>query len=296
MGREELRVRKTADPIEDYLDRAGYGESFIGSGNRSVPLPGLARGAADVALRTDRAAESVLTYHHYSVVVAREWRMPLFSAVNRDGTVRRRKVPRTNVWKLDPRIDAKYQILEECYGREQDGFFSRGHMTRRKDANWGTAGIAAAADADTFHATNAVPQAQSFNSPIWLGLESHLLRHTNEDEMKVSVITGPVLSDGVPTMFSVRIPTQFWKVVAFVHDRTRKLTAVAYLASQADQVSALRDLQYVFGGYRDWQIPVRRLATLTGLDFGRLASCDPLTRADDRFAFEIRKVADVYTE
>ncbi len=289
-------MRKTPDPIESYTDRQGYDEDFIGAGDLSVPLPGLAEWIGALADRLDRPGNPLLRYHHYSVVVARDWRMPIFSAVNVNGRGPRRKVPRTNIWKLDPRIAPGLQILEECYGREQEGFFSRGHMTRREDANWGKVKIAAAADADTFHATNAVPQAQSFNSPIWLGLESHLLTYTNQDEMKVSVITGPVLSDNAPVMFGVRIPSQFWKIVAFVHDRTHRLTAVGYLASQAEQVSDLRDMQYVFGRYRDWQVPVRRLGRLTRLDFGRLNKCDPLVQADERFALQLGKVSDVYTE
>lgn len=295
-GRDELRVRQTPYPIESYRDRAGYQEDFIGPGSQAVPLPTLGRWAEGVAMRTDLPGDPVLCYHHYSAVVAREWRMPLFSAVNIDGTVRRRKVPRTDVWKLDPRIPAKYQILQECYGREQEGFFSRGHMTRREDANWGPSKLASLADADTFHATNAVPQAQSFNSPIWLGLEAHLLHHANADQMKVSVITGPVFSEEAAVMFGIRIPSQFWKVIAFVHEHTKKLTAVAYLASQAEQITALRDVQYVFGRYRDWQVPVRRLARMTGLDFGQLTSCDPLSGADERFALQLGKLTDVYTQ
>jgi endonuclease G, mitochondrial len=261
-----------------------------------VPLPGLGRWADQVAVRIDVSGDAVLRYHHYSAVVVSEWRMPLFSAVNVDGTARRRKVARTDVWKLDPRIPAKCQILQECYGREREGFFSRGHMTRREDANWGPAKLAALADADTFHATNAVPQAQSFNSPIWLGLEAHLLKHTNADQMKVSVVTGPVFSEAAAVMFGVRIPSQFWKVIAFVHERSKKLTAVGYLASQSEQVTSLRDVQYVFGRYRDWQVPIRRLARISGLDFGTLTSCDPLSGADERFAFQLGKLTDVYTQ
>jgi endonuclease G len=249
-----------------------------------------------VAYRLDASSEYTLPYEHFSVVVSRERRMPLYSAVNIGGGTRARRIPRTNVWKLDPRISAQYQILTECYGRENEGYFSRGHMTRREDANWGTKAIATRADADTFHVTNAVPQAQSFNSPVWLGLEQHLLSHTNQDDMKVSVITGPVFGNDDLEMFGVRIPSQFWKVIAFVHDRTSALSVTAYLASQATQVAGLRDAQFVFGRFRDWQVPVRRISRLSGLEFGTLVSHDPLAGADERFALELGRVSDVYTE
>lgn len=297
-SRDELRVRKTPDPLESYAGRAGFDEEFIGSGSRRVPLPGLGNWSDPerVAYRVDARDEYLLPYQHFSAVVSCERRMPLFSIVNIDGNGPRRRVPRTDVWKLDPRIPEKYQILEGCYGRASDGFFSRGHMTRREDANWGARKDAILADADTFHVTNAVPQAQSFNSPIWLGLEAHLLTHTNEDEMKVSVITGPVFSEDDPEIFGVRVPTRFWKVIAFVHDHTRKLVATAYLASQAAQVAGLRDLQYVFGHYLDWQIPLRRVVRLSGLDFGPLLRYDPLAGADERFALQLERPSDVYTQ
>lgn len=297
-SREELRIRKTPDPLESYAGRTGFDDGFIGSKSQRVPLPGLGRwaGPERVAHRVDARGHYVLPYQHFSVVVSCERRMPLFSAVNIDGSGPRRRVPRTDVWKLDPRIPAKYQILEDCYGRANDGFFSRGHMTRREDANWGAREAALLADADTFHVTNAVPQAQSFNSPVWLGLEDHILKHTNEDDMKVSVITGPVFSEKDPEMFGTRVPTRFWKLIAFLHDRTRRLVVTGYLASQAEQVAVLRDLQYVFGRYLDWQVPLRRIAQLTGLDFGPLLRFDPLAAADERFALQLEKASDVYTQ
>ena len=297
-AREELRVRKTPESLESYVGRAGFDEEFIGSNARRVPLPGLGKwsGRERVAYRVDARDHYVLPYQHFSVVVSCERRMPLFSAVNIDGNGPRRRVSRTDVWKLDPRIPPKYQILEECYGRANEGFFSRGHMTRREDANWGSRQLAVLADADTFHVTNAAPQAQSFNSPVWLRLEDHLLTHTNEDNMRVSVITGPVFSEDDPEMFGVRVPTRFWKVITFVHDRTRKLTVTGYLASQAEQVAGLRDLQYVFGHYLDWQVPLRCIVRLSGLDFGPLLQCDPLAGADERFALQLEKASDVYTQ
>jgi len=39
--RSALAVRKTADPLDSYDDRAGYNEDFIGPGSRRVALPEL---------------------------------------------------------------------------------------------------------------------------------------------------------------------------------------------------------------------------------------------------------------
>ena len=68
------------------------------------------------------------------------------------------------------------------------------------------------------HVTNTTPQMQAFNAPIWLALEDYALQHAREDEMKISVFTGPYFADSDPEMYGVRIPLAFWKVIAFIHD------------------------------------------------------------------------------
>lgn len=81
-------------------------------------------------------------------------------------------------------------------------------MTRREDPNWGR--DAKRANSDTFYVTNATPQMQPFNAGIWLGLEDYALEHAKQDEMKISVFTGPVLARDDPVFFGVKVPVQFW--------------------------------------------------------------------------------------
>jgi endonuclease G len=47
----------------------------------------------------------------------------------------------------------------------------------------------------------------------------------------------------------------------------------AYLLSQADLII---DVEFVFGAFRTYQVPVRRIETLTGLDLAHLRGFDPL--------------------
>lgn len=295
-SRDALRVRETMDPIESYADRDGYDPLFLAEGAFPVEMPGLGEWAREgaIAYRLDKENEYVVPYRHFSVIVAQERRLPLVSAVNIDGTQEKSGIQRTNIWKRDPRLAKEVQILEECYGRSNEGFFSRGHMTRREDPNWGSLKLAKQADADTFHATNAAPQAQSFNSPIWLGLENHLLRNANLEDMRISVFSGPVFTDEDEEIHGVLIPGRFWKIVAFVHDDTQELTATAYIASQAVQIAGLRGPQYVFGEYEDWQVPVRTISMETGLNFSHLEEFDPLASASDRFMLKIKTVDDIY--
>ena len=233
---EGLRVVTTPLPVADYAGRPGYDPLFVDPAT-PVPLPAVGAWADDLAEVDEEARDPldphVLRYQHFSVKVSKSRRMPLFSAVNVDGVNEQGDIARTDVWRFDPRIPVRFQILKECYGRQDLGYFSRGHMTRREDPNWGTLEEATLADADTFRATNACPQVQRFNEGVWLRIEDYVLRNANRDNMRVSVMTGPVFADADREIFGVRVPATFWKIVVFVHDVTREVTATGYTASQA---------------------------------------------------------------
>jgi DNA/RNA endonuclease G (NUC1) len=51
------------------------------------------------------------------------------------------------------------------------------------------------------------------------------------------VFTGPFLDDDNPTMFGVKVPVEFWKVITFVHDETGELCATGYTMSQRNFLS-----------------------------------------------------------
>jgi endonuclease G len=155
-------------------------------------------------------------------------------------------------------------------------------MTRREDPGWGTtAAIAKRGNEDSMHVTNTCPQMQAFNSPIWLGLEDYALQHARSDAMKLSVFTGPYFATDDPTMYGVRIPVAFWKVIAFLHDETGLLCATGY---QMDQSGVLprATTEFVFGGYVSpqtgvsTQVPISSIEARAGISFGGLAQHDPL--------------------
>jgi endonuclease G len=281
-------VMTPLDPSE-YEDRVGYDPKFIPS-HDPVPLPTFSAAiAADVIkFKVNGKQDHVLRYTHFSTAMSKSRRLPFFSAVNIDGK-QEKDVPRTDVWRFDPRIPVKFQILKECYGSEQNGMFSRGHQTRRKDPDWGTLSVSKVADADTFHATNAAPQMQRFNDGTWGDIEDFILNNANKDNMRISVITGPVFDKSDPVLFGVKIPLTFWKVVIFVHDETGELTATAYTASQADNIKPA----FVFGEFRDHQVPVERVERLSKLKFGDLKTRDPLHGAGPNFAVRLKSVTDI---
>lgn len=266
---EEILPISEARP-EDYTDRPGYDPRFLGSG-LEIPLPRVdSRRRGDVlTFRLNGRTESELKYQHFSVVMSSSRRLCFLSAVNIDGQQPRNK--RRVGWRLDPRIPEEAQIIRECYGNPPR--FSRGHMTRRQDPIWGASEDAVLGNADSMHATNAVPQVQIFNAGLWLSLEDYALENAREDDMRISVFTGPFLSDDDPEQFGVQIPVSFWKVIAFIHDETGDLSATGYRMSQE---SFLSNEEHIFGQHEMSQVPIATIEEQAGLSFGDLASHDPL--------------------
>ncbi|MGE3876467.1 MAG: DNA/RNA non-specific endonuclease [Parvibaculaceae bacterium] len=270
----------------DYDDRKGYMPDFLGKKGFSVALPKVKHATGDIlTFEGDGGAEeSELRYEHYSVVMSRSRRMCFLSACNIDGNLSKKSA--RVAWKWDPRIPREQQIMKECYGSPPK--FSRGHMTRREDPGWGNATTAKRGNEDSMHVTNTTPQMQAFNSPIWLALEDYALQHAREDDMKISVFTGPYFAEGDPERYGVRIPLAFWKIIAFIHDETGEFCATGY---EMDQQGTLPpEDEFVFGAFTSpqlnvaAQVPIRDIQKRAGIDFGRLVDVDPLADSEESVA------------
>lgn len=290
-----------------YSNRRGYNERFLS--DFSIPMPQLnathRREAARVSGVGELSNPFELKYQHFSVVLNAKRRMAFYSICNIDGA-KRFKVDRetgravsgpeaTETWAIDPRVSEEVQLSDAFYARLRkvlrtpEDFFARGHLTRREDPNWGRADIAERANDDTFHHTNACPQVQNaFNGSqkAWQGIENFILNSTDDSNLKVTVITGPVFSDEDPVyedeeFGAIALPQKFWKVVARVEDGRPIVFAVL-----ADQREAMDKL---FAGRResseaafDWPqnlskeyiSTVKKIGELTGLDFGNLVNHD----------------------
>jgi endonuclease G, mitochondrial len=263
--------------VEDYSGRKGYESNFLGNGH-GIELPDI-ENQEDIVTFSEGTHEPafVLRYNHFSVIMSASRRMCILSAVNINGKTSRKT--KRGPWKWDPRIPHEAQIMKECYGDFPK--FSRGHMTRREDPAWGTEAEAVAGNNDSMHVSNTVPQMQPFNAGIWLALENYALDNSREDDMKITVFTGPFFSKRDPMMYEVKIPTTFWKVIAFIHDKTGELCATGYTMSQS---SYLQKEEFVFGQHETAQTSIREIEQRAGLDFGRLSSLDPFRRTTESFS------------
>ena len=212
-------------------------------------------------------------------------RLTFFTACNIDGATSTNIRRSEDKWFLDPRIEASQQTGNELYANND---LDRGHMVRRLDPVWGASSEAKQANNDTFFYTNATPQHARLNQGNWNDLEDYILTNTNAKNLKVNVFTGPVFASDDPQYRGISIPQRFWKVVAVVNGDTGKLHATAYMLSQSDLLS---NIEFVFGQFRTYQVPVVEVERQAMLDFGeKVRSADPLRKQE---AFAIREVVNL---
>jgi endonuclease G len=266
-----------AAPAEDLSDRAGLDEDLLGL---HLPLPA----------PTDGTTETTrLDYTHFSVLMRRDRRLAADTGVGIDGAklfdLDRAGIP----WRLDPRLPADQQVGEAVYAHND---LDRGHLVRRADAVWGdTEAEAQQGNTDTFHYTNAAPQAAKFNQGelLWAGLENYLLDNAATYDRRLVVFTGPVLAANDPSYRGVQLPLRFFKVAAFL-DSDQHGTQLAATGYVLDQTPLIHDLPGAvaraqaagepppLGPFRTFQVPISDIAGLTGLDLAQLTAVDRFAR------------------
>ena len=109
-------------------------------------------------------------------------------------------------------------------------------------------------------------------------------------DFNASVFSGPVFDDDDKLYRDVRLPQASWKVVVMVHAGRNELTATAYVVSQAD---LLTNIEFVFGQFKTYQVPIHRIEALTGLRFAKLKDFDPLKAEEAVAAAEVATPDDI---
>ena len=286
-------------PVAHYAGRRGYQERFLAEAHGSdprfiVPLPKVPDFLADDVVALTESNDTVLRYHHYSVVVSSSRRLAFFSAANLDGATlddlqhsldRRDRDPdhpmrideaAADVWFFDPRIPEDKQLPPDVYDRTN---FDFGHITRRLDPVWGDPRDKRIGNDDSFHMTNCAPQHKNLNQRTWARLEDAAYRSAQKNGMRVNVVSGPVLDPRDPEILGVQTPTAFWKIIAYVENN--QLVAQGFMQWQPDLVEEIRrqfEALPQLTPAQEWRTSVREIGRLTGLDFGPLVDADPLSR------------------
>ena len=250
-------------------EATGFDAEFLGV-TANMPAMGDVREAASVEL----------AYEHFTVMLDTHRRFAGVTAVNIDGA-RLMKVPRGDRWVFDDRIPEELQAGAEVYA---DNDLDRGHLVRRNDPVWGDPSEAARANDDTFHFTNAAPQASGFNQSreLWVGLEDHVLEHARVHELKLSVFTGPVFGEDDPPYRGIRIPLKFWKIAAW--STGEALATTGFVVDQSplidtDKLPRALGAPPPLGPFRTFQVRISEIAALTGLAMPDLVAAEHLPRS-----------------
>ncbi len=305
-------------PDPKYSNRRGYNRSFLGV---KVDLPKLTEAQQNIAAKNLKAkAEDdpfEVKYQHFSVVTNGERRLPFFTAANIDGGSVVTIVRKTGVvssvekagdesaeayetWYDDERIAANQRSDQSLYDAPALKGFQRGHMVKRTDPSWGTVQKAFRGQADTFHFTNCAPQHEKFN-PIrtrWAGVEDWITDGSDDEDMRVTVFTGPVLDDDDPARSYIKVPLSFWKIVVRVENG--ELLATGILADQSKfvlgEAAGPEDLPPFPDKLPDeYQCTISEIEELTKLDFGPLRDHDTFEPGNEAAASRrrIRNFEDI---
>lgn len=248
----------------------GFDSSFLGD---EVALPTLSADLADDIAPVKDGSE-VVHHTHFSLTMSASRRLARWVAWNIDGESLK-KLSRSSIkFQLDPQIDAEHQMGDEVYKAND---LDRGHLARRADLTWGPRAEAQQANEDSFYFTNISPQINSFNQSsrggLWGRLEDTVYDQVEVDRLRLSVFGGPVFHDDDREYRGVRVPREFWKVLAYTTDG--QLTTKAFLLTQnLDRLETL-DLQE----FKTYQLTLDELTERTGVQFAPALTEQPAPEA-----------------
>ncbi len=270
---------------EDYQDRAGFDSGFLDGW--AVSPPRVAAGQAADVLQDAASVPWQIPYHHYSLMMSRSRRLPIWAASNVDYSAAARKYTKTRKeyggenWRLDPRVAlaAPGLQIEDAEFYAPATKIDRGHIVRREDAAWGASPKEAErANSDTYHWTNCTPQSEAFNQSgkdgIWGRFEEHIAAAVQAVGGRMVLFAGPVLNAGDPRHGygegeEIQVPMEFWKIVACVAREGGKRVHLAY-GFVFDQQQAVKTLGYErldVQDYEIYQVKIAEIARKTGLEF-----------------------------
>ena len=278
-GGDQYVLTESVQP--DYSNRNGYQSNFVKTNNFKIELMDLVDDQLDkLAPLTKPTADNkfILKYHNFSVILNKIRKLCVVTAVNIDGNKSKQLGRENTPWILDPRVASKFQAGPAVY---KNNDLDRGHMVRRLDPVWGPNALAA--NDDTFHLTNSTPQHKNLNQKTWLSLEDFVLNSADKENFKVSVFTGPIFGDEDIPYRGILLPLQFYKVAAMIKkDGTPSVTG--YMLAQPAEIDDFREEEGIrdtgFGQFKTYQVPLARIANLTGLRFDEYTKYDPLGDVD----------------
>jgi endonuclease G, mitochondrial len=272
-------TKSSVETESSFANRKGYDADFVKTPNFKIRLEDLLKNHFSVLppLKNPTGkTPDLLRYHHFSIAMHKERKMPLLTAVNIDGSQTKDLNRESDSWHFDPRLDKTFQLAKEIYAKND---LDLGHLVRRLDPVWGENYLEA--NNDTFHLTVCAPQHKKLNRVTWLGLEDYILKNTDIEDLKVSVFSGPVFTEKDIDYRGIKVPLQFWKMAAIIK-KNGTPSVSAYLLSHEEFLGDLAERGLIddegFGAYKTFQIPLTQLQELTNLNLESVLKFDPVQK------------------
>lgn len=253
---------------------AGYDEAFLPG--RRIPIPTATADVESDYAPLQESEGAIRHCTHFSLAMSASRRFCRWVAWNVDGNGLQQLSREGIEFRRDPEYRAEHQVDDELYSHNR---LDRGHIARRADLLWGTREEAQQANQDSFFFTNIAPQLDDFNQSmkhgLWGQLEDAIYEAVSVEDLRLSVVGGPIFRANDLAYRNVRVPRSYWKVIGYVEDGALK--AKAYVLTQDDLENKLESLG--LEPFNLYQVAVRELAGLTQLDYGPLTDADTMPPA-----------------
>lgn len=161
-----------------------------------------------------------------------------------------KKAERENKFIVDPILEQKNIPLVRSSEYSKTGY-DRGHLAPSADFAWNQE-----ANNLTFVMSNMAPQKPKLNRDAWKRLEDQVRKWACGEE-RITVITGPILKDGLPTLKSgLVVPEEFFKVII---DETPPQKMISFIFTQSDSGNVMAERI----------VPIEKLEVRSGIAFNQ---------------------------
>lgn len=191
--------------------------------------------------------EKIISHSGYSFVYSEEHEQAKWIAYELTKEETNSLFERTDKFLTDPFVSTGTAENSDY----ADSGYDRGHLAPAADMGW-----SATAMKESFYFSNMSPQLPGFNRGVWKRLEE-LMRSWAIDYSAIYIVTGPVLTAGLPTIGGnrVSIPNYYYKVIL---DYTQpEIKAIGFILPNASSSSALNS----------FAVSIDEVENTTGIDF-----------------------------
>jgi len=223
---------------------------FINGTSQSATSEPHCNGAATkskLELPKTSARDLIISHTGYSFLYNETCEQPQWVAYELTSEETKMVSTRTDKFMVDPAVKTG-----TANGKDYSGSgYDKGHMAPAADMGWSSTAMA-----ESFYYSNMSPQVPGFNRGIWKRLEE-LVRTWAVENESVYVVTGPVLTEGLPTIGEnkVSVPRYYYKVIL---DYTEpELKGIGFILPNS---SSTRPLQ-------DYAVTIDSVERFTGIDF-----------------------------